>query len=152
MKVSTKGRYGLETLLDLTIHSAEGSVNISSISERCGISEAYIMQIFHILRHSGIISSIRGAQGGFILSKKAKNITVGEVLILLEGPLSPVDCITPTPEEKEPCSRFPKCVTRVLWERIMNDLTNLVNSITIEDLVKSYYEMKCPPDQIDYYI
>jgi len=67
LKISTKGRYGLEAIVDLAIHSSEGRVSLKSIAERCGMSEAYILQIFLILRRAGIVESIRGAQGDMFL-------------------------------------------------------------------------------------
>jgi Rrf2 family cysteine metabolism transcriptional repressor len=92
MKISTKGRYGLEALVALALHQGEGPVSLKSISERCGLSEAYILQIFLVLRRAGIVTSTRGAQGGYMLSREPLQITAGEVLVALEGPLSPVSC------------------------------------------------------------
>ncbi|NLL05777.1 MAG: Rrf2 family transcriptional regulator [Clostridiaceae bacterium] len=151
MKISTKGRYGLEALVDLAIHSSEGCVSLKSIAERCGRSEAYILQIFLILRRSGIIESIRGAQGGYILARDCSQITVGEVLTALEGPLAPVACITHTTEPI--CERYGRCETLGFWESVMNTLNDVVNSITIEDLLKCYQEHKAIEDnKIEYYI
>lgn len=150
MKISTKGRYGLEALLDLAIHSTDGHVNIRSIAERCGKSEAYIMQIFILLRKAGIVESIRGAQGGYRLAKEPANITVGDVLNVLEGPLAPVACIIP--DTKQPCDRYDNCATRAVWEKIMDSLNNLVTAITIADLLKSYSEANYRQADLEYYL
>lgn len=150
MKISTKGRYGLESLLDLAIHSTEGHVNIKSIAERCGKSEAYIMQIFLMLRKAGIVESIRGAQGGYRLAKEPAEITVGDVLNVLEGPLAPVACIIQN--TKQPCDRYENCATRAVWEKIMASLNNVVNSITIADLLKSYREANYRQADLEYYL
>lgn len=134
MKISTKGRYGLEAIVDLAIHSSQGCVNLKSISERCGMSEAYILQIFLILRRAGIVNSIRGPQGGYVLARDSSEITVGDILTALEGPMAPVACIIEGTEH--PCERCENCTTRGLWESIMNSLSDVANSITIEDLVE----------------
>jgi Rrf2 family protein len=150
LKISTKGRYGLEAIVDLAVHSTQGHVNLKSISERCGISEAYILQIFLVLRRAGIVDSIRGAQGGYVLSRAPSEITVADVLIALEGPLAPVDCIVEG--TKHPCDHYENCVTRELWESIMTTLTDVANSITIEDLVRCYKNCAFQSKELEYYI
>lgn len=150
LKISTKGRYGLEAIVDLAIHSNEGAVNLKSISERCGMSEAYILQIFLVLRRAGIVDSIRGAQGGYTLSRAPSEITVGQVLTALEGPLAPVACVTEKAEHT--CERYGSCPTRGFWEDMMHTLNEVANSITIEDLVNCYKESVFQSNEIDYYI
>ncbi len=150
MKISTKGRYGLEAIVDLAIHSSQGHVNLKSISERCGISEAYILQIFLVLRRAGIVDSIRGAQGGYVLSRNASEITVADVLIALEGPLAPVSCIVEG--AKYPCDRYENCTTRGVWESIMITLTDVATSITIQDLVDCYNRSTSQNKELEYYI
>lgn len=150
MKISTKGRYGLEAIVDLAIHSSKGHVNLKSISERCGMSEAYILQIFLVLRRAGVINSIRGAQGGYVLSKDPSLITVADVLIPLEGPLAPVDCIIEG--TKHPCSYYENCTTRELWESIMFSLNKVTNAITIADLVECYRNCTNDGNELEYYI
>ena len=150
MKISTKGRYGLEAIVDLAIHSSEGRVNLKSISERCGISEAYMLQIFLILRRAGIVESTRGTQGGYALSTEPSKITVGDVLTALEGPFAPVVCSTE--KAKHTCDRYKKCTARSFWERVMNTLSDVANSITIEDLVECYKSNIPLNTELDYYI
>lgn len=139
MKISTKGTYGLEALVDLALHESEGPVSLKNIAERGGFSEAYILQIFLVLRRADIVTSIRGSQGGYTLSRSPSEISVGDVLEALEGPLAPVSCIIK--DCKNPCNRYDRCVTRNLWERIMGELSMLSRSISIADLVHSYYEI-----------
>jgi|GEM_PF-39971 len=150
MKISTKGRYGLEALLDLAIHSSEGHASIKNISERCGMSETYILQIFLVLRRAGIVESVRGAQGGYMLARDPSEITVGDVLTALEGPLAPVACIVEGTDH--PCDRYENCTTRGLWESIMNTLSDVANSITIEDLVKCYNRRVFQNKDLEYYL
>jgi len=150
MSISTKGRYGLEALLVLAIHSSEGHVNIKSIAERYGKSEAYILQIFLTLRKAGIVESIRGAQGGYRLAKEPAQITVGDILNVLEGPLAPVTCIIQ--DTKQPCDRYENCATRVVWEKIRDSLNKVVNAITIADLLQNYREANYRKVDLEYYL
>jgi len=150
MKISTKGRYGLEALLDLAIHSSEGHASIKSIAERCGKSEAYILQIFLVLRRAGIVESIRGAQGGYMLAKDPGDITVGAILNALEGPLAPVACIIEN--TKQTCDNYEKCSTRSLWEKVMGCLNDIANSITIADLMKEYQNLNSYRFEPEYYL
>lgn len=137
MKISTKGRYGLEAIVDLAIHCTQGCVPIKSIATRCEISEAYVLQIFLELRRAGLIESIRGAQGGYILAKKPSQITAGMVLTALEGKLAPVACLTGA--EDTYCDREHRCGTRGFWMDIGNIITKVADSVTIEDLVRCCY-------------
>jgi len=153
LKISTKGRYGLEAIVDLAIHSSEGRVSLKSIAERCGMSEAYILQIFLILRRAGLVESIRGAQGGYVLARDPSQITVGEILTVLEGPLAPVPCIAEkTKRSKSSCERYENCTARSFWEKIMNTLNDVANSITVEDLVKCYNSTVSQNTELEYYI
>lgn len=147
MKISTKGRYGLEALLDLAmhsskghaIHSSKGHASLKSISERCGISEAYILQIFLILRRTGIVESVRGAQGGYMLARDPSEITVGDVLRALEGPLAVVDENTENTGTSE--TSIQNCIRINVWDRMNSCLNALVDSITLEDLADNYRKM-----------
>jgi len=152
LKISTKGIYGLEAIVDLAINSTQGHVNLKSISERCVISEAYILQIFLILRRAGIVESVRGAQGGYFLAKDPCEITVGDVLIALEGPLAPVDCIIDGTDHS--CDRYERCATQMVWRNVMNTLDDVVNSVTIKDLVNCYYKFryKDRDQDLEYYL
>lgn len=150
MKVSTKGRYGLEAIVDLAIHGTQGCVNIKSIATRCEISEAYVLQIFLELRRAGIIDSIRGAQGGYVLAKDPSQITVNMVLTALEGKLAPVPCLADG--EEDYCDRNSLCVTRGFWETIMNIVYDVTESITVADLVECYHRFLAEDPAIDYCI
>jgi len=148
LKVSTKGRYGLRAIVDLAVNDNEGQVSLKSVAERQGLSENYLEQLFAALKKSGIVKSIRGAQGGYMLAKPAEKITVGDVLRSLEGTLCPVDCIdldTPTS-----CQRADACVTAPVWIKLRDKINEVVDSFTIEDLVQDY-ENKIKNDYI-YYI
>ncbi len=150
MKISTKGRYGLEAMVDLAIHGTQSCVNIKSIAARCEISEAYVLQIFLELRRAGIIDSIRGAQGGYVLAKEPSHITVNMVLTALEGELAPVVCLTGS--EDAFCDRNHRCGARAFWTNIMNIIIGVADSITIEDLVRCYNKSLKKEPVLDYFI
>jgi Rrf2 family transcriptional regulator, cysteine metabolism repressor len=137
LKISTKGQYALEALLDLQLHAVNGQENLGNIARRRGISEHYLEQIFNTLRKAGIVESFRGAQGGYRLQREPQSITVGEVLRALEGVLSPVKCVCSVPGE-EVCGMAPICSTRGLWLDVSNDIDEAVNGITLLDLVSAY--------------
>jgi Rrf2 family transcriptional regulator, cysteine metabolism repressor len=148
LKVSTKGRYGLRAIVDLALNDKDGQVSLKSVAERQGISENYLEQLFSSLKKSGLVKSIRGAQGGYMLAKSADKITVGDVLRSLEGSLCPVDCIDldlPTG-----CDRADVCVTAPVWIKLRDKINEVVDSFTIADLVTDF-ENKTKNDYI-YYI
>ncbi|ABN51954.1 MAG TPA: Rrf2 family transcriptional regulator [Hungateiclostridium thermocellum] len=134
MWLSTKGRYGLKAMLDLALHNGEGPVALKSIAERQNLPENYLEQLFATLKKAGHITSVRGAQGGYLLSKDPDSITIGSILRSLEGSLAPVDCVV---EDSSPkCDRFDNCVTKIVWEKIRDSVNEAVDSITLGDLVK----------------
>ncbi len=136
MKLSTKGRYGVKSMLDLALHNGEGPVALKSIAERQNISENYLEQLFATLRKAGHVKSIRGAQGGYILAHDPKSITIGSILRVLEGSLAPVECVV----EEDPikCSKSDRCVTKMVWEKIRDKVNEVVDSITLADLIEEY--------------
>lgn len=136
MKLSTKGRYGLKAILDLAIHHKDGHVSLKGIAERQDISENYLEQLFSSLKKAGLIKSIRGSQGGYLLAGAPDTISVGAVLRALEGSLAPVDCVIE--DFPAQCDRSGICVTRLIWEKIRDSVNNVVDSITLDDLVKEY--------------
>lgn len=138
MKISTKGRYGLEALVDLAIYGKQDYINLKSISERQGISVKYLEQLFTPLKRDGIVESIRGAQGGYRLVRNATDISVKQVLNTLEGPLALVDCIVESEDLR--CDQFECCVTRILWQKIMEDMNTLTDSISLADIARLYKE------------
>jgi len=141
MKVSTKGRYGLKAMIDLAAHSNDGTcVSLKSIAERQGISEGYLEQLMALLKKNGFIKSIRGAQGGYILEKTAEEISVGDILNVLEGPLNVVECVSDKGSAGCGNSTCKKCVTKNVWEKISDSLSEVVNSISLQDLVDEYID------------
>ncbi len=135
MKLSTKGRYGLRAMVDLADHCENAPVSISAISTRQGLSVTYLEQLLAKLRKSGLVQSVRGAQGGYVLAKKADEISVGDILRALEGDLSPVNCSEITGDEGA-CSGSKFCVTKFVWQRINNSIEDAVNNMWLSELVE----------------
>lgn len=134
MKLSTKGRYGLRAMIDLAIHSKEEAVSIASIAARQKISESYLEQLIPKLRKAGMISSVRGAGGGYMLAKPASEISVGDILRALEGNLDPVDCAGLQGESG--CESSDGCVTKYVWQRINESINQTVDGINLEELIR----------------
>lgn len=131
MKISTKGRYGLRALIDICIYSSSEMVTVKSISERQGISERYLEQIFSALRKGGIINAKKGAQGGYFLAKTAREFTIGDILKVLEGDLLLIDV-----ENDE--NEIENFISGRLWNVINNKISDFFNSVTLEDLATDY--------------
>lgn len=134
MKLSTKGRYGLRAMIDLARYSEEEPVSINSIAARQGISERYLEQLVALLRKAGLVNSIRGATGGYVLAKKANEISVGDVLRALEGSLEPVKCAAYYSEDG--CMASGGCVTKYVWQRINDSINETVDKMMLDELVK----------------
>ena len=142
MIISSKGKYGLVALMDICLYSRSEAVTLKSVSKRQDISERYLEQIFSILKKGGIINSKKVAQGGYFLARKPKDITVGEILNILEGDLK---IVSPS-EEKNDIECF---MQKKIWNNINRQIETYFNSITLEELVKDYIEGKIT---IMYYI
>lgn len=133
MKMSTKGRYGLKAAVDIAVNTADGCcVSLKSVSARQNISESYLEQLITPLKKAGIVKSTRGAQGGYLLAKNASEITVGEVLRALEGPLDIVECTS----DKNACGsgNCDHCVTKNVWEKMSESVNEAADSITLDML------------------
>lgn len=146
MKLSTKGRYGLRAVIDLAKYSTEEPVSITSISDRQGISERYLEQLMGLLKKSGLVKSIRGAGGGYMLAKKLEDISVGDVLRALEGNLEPVDCPGLLPEDG--CKSADSCVTKYVWKRINDSINQTVDEIKLDQLVAESKKLCGTSDRI----
>lgn len=132
MKISTKGRYAVRLMLDLALFNTGEPVALKDIAKRQEISEKYLEQIISTLNKAGFVRSIRGASGGYVLTREPKNYTVGEILRLTEGELTPVDCAS---NNGAYCDRRDRCVTINIWSRLYDAINNVVDGISLEDLV-----------------
>lgn len=141
MKLSTKGRYGLRALIDLAQNSGETPVSITSISTRQEISERYLEQLMSMLKKAGLVESVRGAGGGYVLAKDMKEISVGDVLRALEGSLEPVECAGLEPDGG--CRASDSCVTKYVWQRINESINRTVDEIMLDQLVSESSRKEC---------
>ena len=133
MKISTKGRYALRLMLDLALHDTGEPTRIRDIAARQEISEKYLEQIISTLNKAGYVRSIRGPQGGYHLVKKPEQYTVGMILRLTEGSLAPVACLE---DEVNLCERQEGCVTLRLWQMLDQAISQVVDKVTLADLVE----------------
>lgn len=137
MKISTKGRYALRLMLDVALHSEGEAVPLRDVAERQDISDKYLEQIVTQLTRSGLLRSVRGAGGGYLLTRAPQAYTVGEILRPMEGDLAPVECAS-----SGHCDRIGRCVTTEVWQQIGNAVDQVVDNITLADLVTRHHE-KC---------
>lgn len=133
MKISTKGIYAIEAMVDLAIHSQENVESIKNIAERRHLSEKYLEQIIGALRRADLIISTRGATGGYQLAKAADKITALEILQATENHLVPVECIEKETDCEIDCN---KCSTRGLWRNLWNEIQSVIENVTVADLVE----------------
>lgn len=133
MKISTKGRYALRLMLDLAINNTGENVSLAAISKRQNISVKYLEQIISMLNRAGYVHSERGANGGYRLTMKPEDYTVGMILRLTEGSLTVTSC---TEEEINQCERYGECVTVKVWEKINKAIADVVDNITLADLLE----------------
>lgn len=137
MKLSTKGRYGLKAMFDLALHYGEGPIALSGVAERRNISLSYLEQLISQLKKNGLVKSIRGAQGGYLLTDTPIDISVGQILRALEQ-LAPTECVL----EDNECEVSDSCVTRVVYKKILDSILETVDSISLQDMLDDYSNKK----------
>ncbi|MCR5616039.1 MAG: RrF2 family transcriptional regulator [Saccharofermentans sp.] len=134
MMVSTKGRYALRVIIDLAENGGDGYTPMKEVAERQGISLKYLERILPLLVSAGLIEGVHGKGGGYKLSKKPEEYTVGEVLRAAEGDIAPVACLECN---SEICSRQDTCRTRPMWTKLDTLINDYLDSVTIKDLMES---------------
>lgn len=131
MKLSTRTRYGIRALLELAQNQGSGPVQIKVIGQRQDISIKYLEQLMAILRSSGFVRSVRGSKGGYLLAKPPNQIKVSDLFDCLEGNVTTVECV----EDKDYCDKTDDCVVRLVWAQVQQAIKNVLQSITLQDLV-----------------
>lgn len=134
MKVSTKGRYGLRAMVDLAIHSSDGHVALNAIADRQDISVNYLEQVFSTLRKAGLVRSVKGAQGGYMMTMRPSQMTVGMILRALEGKLVVVDETENTGADRS----VQHCIQMMVWDVMTETVNTMVDQMTLEKLVNEY--------------
>jgi len=138
MKLSTRGRYGVRLMLDLALHYGEGPIFLKDIAERQAISGKYLWQLINPLKAMGLISSQRGAHGGYVLGKAPESISVKEILQILEGSLCLVDCV----DDPSFCERSNFCISRDVWREASKNLQQTLENITLAAMVSRQKEKR----------
>ena len=131
MKISTKGRYALRLMVDLALSGQGQPISLKDVAQRQQLSDKYLEQIVTPLSRAGLVRSVRGAGGGYLLTRRPEEYTVGEVLRPLEGDLAPVECAT----DAQFCERSGQCVTVELLQQIHRAVSEVVDRTTLADLV-----------------
>lgn len=130
MKLSTKSKYGLKACQALAeVYGSESPMPLNVISEKAGVTDAYLEQIIILLRKANIVESVRGVSGGYYLARPPKDITIGEVLRTLEDGLEIIGCIN------NPCAGGEYCKARDVWTRIYNGINEILDSMTLQDML-----------------
>lgn len=131
MRISTKGRYGLRTLMDIATHQSKGPVTLNDIAERQKISVKYLWQVINPLKTAGILNVTRGAKGGYVLARRPETITMLDVMSLLEGPVSLVECLS----KRGYCHHVDDCVARTVWSEVNQAVATALKGITLEAIL-----------------
>jgi len=132
MKLSTKGRYGIRAMIDLALYYGQGPILLKDIAKRQEISKKYLEHIITSLKVAGLVRSIRGAHGGYILARPPAQIKLSQIIKVLEGSLAPVECV----DNPEFCSRIEVCLTIGVWREIKRAMDKVLGSISLKDLVE----------------
>lgn len=135
MKLSTRGRYGLKAMVDLAVNYGGSMVSTASLAAMQGISDAYLEQLIAALRKAGLVNSVRGAQGGYSLARPPGEISVNEVLRVLEGSTAVMDCVS---TEGAACDNACACSARPLWLKLQSRIDEVLDSTTLADMAEDY--------------
>ncbi|NLY49878.1 MAG: Rrf2 family transcriptional regulator [Firmicutes bacterium] len=149
MRLSTKGRYGMRAMLALAQRRGEGPVPLKEIAVSKGLSEPYLEQLMSELRKAGLVRSVRGAQGGYLLGRDPENITAGDIIRVLEGPIGPVQCVVDLPGSDDVCDLADSCVERVLWEKLRDSITSVLDGITLANLLEEDKKLGSPNSNVE---
>jgi len=144
MKLSTRTRYGIRAILELAENHNKGPLQVKTIAREEDISGKYLEQLMAILKSAGLVRSVRGSKGGYILAKAPNLIKLNEVFNCLEGPVVTVECV----ENKDYCARTADCVARQVWMQVQQAITDVLYSITLQDLVDRAKDRKALDYQI----
>ena len=131
MKLSTRGRYGTRAMFELALHWNEGPVMLRSIAESQRLSAKYLEQLLTQIKNAGLVRVVRGAKGGFLLARPPESIKLSEIVTALEGDLSIVECVSAA----EYCEQADECVTRSVWREVSEAVKDVLDNLTLADLV-----------------
>jgi len=132
MRLSTKGRYAVRAMVDVAMHDADGPVPREQIADRQEVSALYLAQLLAKLGKAGLVDSVKGPGGGYLLARPASEIRAGDIIRAVEEPLAPVACVDDPPDE--PCHRRAECVTHLLWTELGQHIESFLDGVTLQDL------------------
>jgi len=147
VKLSTRGRYATRAMLELALRYGSGPVLLRDIAKSQRISGKYLEQVVTPLKAAGLVNSVRGARGGFLLARPLSQIRLSQVIQVAEGSVAPVECV----DDPGCCSLSPQCVAREVWVKLKESTDSVLESITLQDLVERQRQKAQPPDPM-YYI
>lgn len=140
MRISTRGRYALRAMLEVTRHEKNSPVSLKYISEKQDISKKYLGRLFSELKKSGLLTSERGRSGGYMLGTSPAEIKIGDIIRAVEGPITTVRCVESSTNRR--CSRLDKCTCHIYWERLENHIASFLDSITLLELSEDNFDSK----------
>jgi Rrf2 family iron-sulfur cluster assembly transcriptional regulator len=144
MRLTSKGRYAVTAMLDVALNSQEGPVPLADISERQGISLSYLEQLFSRLRKNGLVSSVRGPGGGYLMGRDAAEIAIGQVISAVDESVDATRC-----QGKDGCMGGDRCLTHALWRDLSERISDFLNHITLAELVNNQEVLQVADRQKD---
>lgn len=140
MGISTKSTYGIRAMFELALHNTREPISVAHISEREDISVPYLEQLLSKLRRRSLVKSVRGPKGGYILARKPKDITIGDIVRVLDGDITPIHCASNKPLNKS-CKMIDRCVTKAVWKKLKDTIDDLLDSVSLRDLCSDAKKM-----------
>ena len=148
MKLTTKGRYAARAMVELALNHGNGPTQLREIAQKQEISERYLERMMTALVTAGLVRSTRGQHGGFALTKNPSEILLSQIIQAVEGSLSLVDCV----DDDQLCSRSDICITRDIWVKVKEAMLNVLEAITLEQMVEMQKKKLNRPDLKMYHI
>ena len=139
MRLSAKGEYGVRAMIYLAFNYGDGPIPLSKIAVGENISRPFLEQIFGILRRKGLIYSTRGVKGGYNLALPPEKICVGDIVRALDGPITPVDCLSKEKKAVDRCAKVDFCLARNVWEKLGDHINHLLNNISLQDMIEGTF-------------
>lgn len=149
MKISTKGDYATRAMQELALHYNKGPLRIEEIAQRQDIPVRYLEQLLLILKRGGYLESKRGVRGGYTLARAPHQITLGEIIRLMEGPPAPIYCVDPSSHEK--CSVQKSCGFQSVWAEVRDTITEILDTVTFEEICRRA-QLRISPRSVSYQI
>lgn len=153
MRMSTRGRFGLRALLHLAENDNGAPVSVSALAREMAVSADYLMQLFVKLRRAGLIKSIRGPRGGFVLSRAPAKVTVGDIVRAVEGPIGVAPCVAPEScyggrerrRSKALCPKRDSCAARIVWQQLSAEIEDSLDNTDLRQVLTEARRLQLRP-------